>query len=189
MANHPHRLAPAHYRGFYHHFLTASTYGRRPAFTDPMLCAAATAQLFQSGTKHGFAILAYCLMPDHIHVLVEAERADADFLRSAHLWRQLSGFWERKRTGRSLWQEGYWDYTLRDDESVLAIASYVVWNPVRAGLCQSPEDDPFTGSARLSVPELAAHPPHRPRRGRSDGQSRRSPNVLARTAPACLALS
>ena len=162
MANHPHRLAHSHYRGLYAHFLTASTYDRRPAFTDPSLCAPVTAQLLQSAAKHGFAVFAYCLMPDHVHVLVEAERADADFVKWAHLWRQLSGFWERQRTGRYLWQEGYWDHTLRDDESLLAIAAYIVLNPVRAGLVASPEEYPFSGSSRFSVAELATHVPRRP---------------------------
>ena len=83
-------------------------------------------------------------------------------MKWAHLWRQLSGFWERQRTGRYLWQEGYWDHTLRDDESLLAIAAYIVLNPVRAGLVASPEDYPFSGSSRFSVAELATHEPRQP---------------------------
>ncbi len=162
MARQPHRLALSHYRGRYSHFLTAATYDRRPAFTDAALCATVTEQLFQSATKRGFAVFAYCLMPDHVHVLIEAERADADFLKWVHLWRQLSGFWERKRTGQYLWQEGYWDHTLRDDESLSAVAAYIVLNPVRAGLVASPEEYPFTGSSRFSVMELAVHEPRRP---------------------------
>ena len=162
MARHPHRLQPDQYRGFYCYFLTAATYGRRPAFRDPELCEAVTTQLFQSTQKHGFAVIAYCLMPDHVHALVEAERADADFLKWVHLWRQLSGFWERKRTGQYLWQEGYWDYTLRGDESVIGIAAYVVWNPVRAALAVSPDQYPYLGSSRYSLAELMTAAQQRP---------------------------
>jgi len=105
-------------------------------------------------------------MPDHAHVLVMAGRPDADFVKWSNLWRQLSGYWERRRTGQYLWQEGYWDHTLRDDESVPAVAAYIAWNPVRAGLTQSPESYPYTGSSQFSVAELAAHIPQRPRDGR-----------------------
>jgi len=59
-------------------------------------------------------------------------------------------------------REGYWDHTLRDDESLSGVAAYVVLNPVRAGLVASPEEYPFTGSSRFIVVELALHEPRRP---------------------------
>ena len=69
--------------------------------------------------------------------------ADSDFLKWLDLWRQLTGFYDRSRTGNYLWQEGYWDYTLRDQESVPGIASDIVWNPVVAGLVATPEEYPL----------------------------------------------
>jgi REP element-mobilizing transposase RayT len=104
-------------------------------------------------------------MPDHVHALVEGLRPDSDFLMWLGLWRQLTGFYERRETGNDLWQEGYWDYTLRDQESVPGIASYIVWNPVVAGLVATPEAYPFTGSERYSIRALAAIPPTKPRFG------------------------
>jgi putative transposase len=103
-------------------------------------------------------------MPDHVHVLVEAERPDADLVKWLGLWRQLSGFWERRRTGQYLWQEGYWDYTLRDDESVIGIAAYVVANPVRVAIASSPDQYPYLGSSRYSLAELMTAVQQRPRR-------------------------
>ena len=102
------------------------------------------------------------MMPDHVHVLVEGARDDSDFLKWLELFRQLSAYWEKRRSGNVLWQEGYWDYTLRDNESVRGIASYIAWNPVEAGLVTTPEQYPHTGSETFSVIELAAVPPHRP---------------------------
>jgi len=162
MARHPHRLDGSHYLGFQSHFLTAGTYRRRPAFTSATVCKVVIEQLFQSSSKHGFEVVAYCLMPDHAHVLVAGQRPDADFVKWVSLWRQLSGFRERQRSGQFLWQEGYWDHTLRDDESAIAVGAYIAWNPVRAGLVASPEDYAFTGSSRFSLVELASHEPRRP---------------------------
>ena len=89
----------------------------------------------------------------------------SDFLKWVDLFRQLSSYWAKRRCGTQLWQEGYWDYTLRADDSVRGIASYIAWNPVEAGLVESPELYPFTGSERFSISELAAVPPHKPRAG------------------------
>ena len=116
----------------------------------------------RASRKHGFAVIAYVLMPDHVHVLVEGLRDDSDFLKWLHLFRQLAGYWEKRRSGAVLWQEGYWDYTLRDDDSVRGVASYIAWNPVEAGLASSPELYPYTGSERHNVIELAAVAPQQP---------------------------
>ena len=161
----PDRLQLDHYRGRFTHFLTACAYQRRNAFTNTELPLAATDQLLRACRKHGFADIAHTFMPDHVHVLVEGLRPDSDFLKWLDLWRQLTGFYERSRTGNYLWQEGYWDYTLRDQESVPGIASYIVWNPVVAGLVATPEEYPFTGSERFSIRALAAIPPAKPRVG------------------------
>ena len=101
-------------------------------------------------------------MPDHVHVLVEGLQEDSDFVKWLDLFRQLAGFWGKRHCGFDVWQEGCWDYTLRDQDAVPGIASYIVWNPVVAGLVERPEDYPFTGSERFSIAELAAVPPQRP---------------------------
>jgi REP element-mobilizing transposase RayT len=104
-------------------------------------------------------------MPDHVHILVEGTRDDSDFVKWLDLFRQLSGYQEKRRSGGVLWQEGYWDYTLRDDEAVPALASYIVWNPVEAKLVTAPELYPHTGSERFSIIEIASIPPRKPRVG------------------------
>lgn len=101
-------------------------------------------------------------MPDHVHVLVEGTRADSDFLKWLDLFRQLSGYAEKRRSGAVLWQEGYWDYTLRTSDEMRGIASYIVWNPVIAKLVERPEDYPYAGSDRFTISELAAMSPITP---------------------------
>ena len=99
-----------------------------------------------------------------LEVFHDAELVASDFIKWLDLWRQLTGFYRRKRTARFLWEEGYWDYTLRDDDSVLGIASYIVWNPVRAGLVPRPELYPFTGSDRCAIADIARYPQVKPTR-------------------------
>jgi putative transposase len=165
MTHHPHRLPKEHYIGRRTHFLSACTNRRYALFREPATCAIVTAQLLRASSKHAFAIIAYVLMPDHIHVLVDATRDDSDFLKWLVLFRQLSGYGEKQRSACVLWQEGYWDYTLRNDDSIKGIASYIVWNPVEAGLCAVPDEYPYVGSQTSTVAALAAAPPHKPRVG------------------------
>ena len=126
VANHPHRLPRAHYIGQRTHFLSACTHLRRELFRNPETCRLVIAQLMRASCKHGFEVIAYILMPDHLHVLVKGLQKDSDFLKWLALFRQLSAYWEKRRSGEVLWQEGYWDYTLRDDSAVGGIASYIV---------------------------------------------------------------
>ncbi|MBY0494744.1 MAG: transposase [Cyanobacteria bacterium] len=162
MANHPHRLPKEHYIGRRKHFLTACTYMRRERFRDAATCVMTIDQLLRACRKHGFVIIAYVLMPDHIHVLIEGLRDDSDFVKWLNLFRQLTGYWEKHRTNHQLWEEGYWDYTLRDDDPVPGIASYIVWNPVEARLVARPELYPYAGSQTATIAELAAVMPYRP---------------------------
>ena len=165
MARHPHRLQRRRYIGAYTHFLTACVYDRQEAFRDHELALETTEQLLLTCRKHGFAVFAHTLMPDHVHVLFQGLRQDSDFLKCLNRWRQLSGYWHRQKTGRYLWQEGYWDFTLRDDDSLLSIGSYIVNNPVVAGLAASPTEYPFSGSERFSIAELGSYQPVKPRAG------------------------
>ena len=85
-------------------------------------------------------------MPDHVHLLVAGDRADADlkwFTKSA---KQYSGFYFQRTTGLPLWQRYGFERVLRGEEATAVVARYTIANPVRAGLAQSPGDYPCGGS-------------------------------------------
>ncbi len=48
-----------------------------------------------------------------------------------------------------VWQRSFFDHALRDEESLEAVARYIVSNPVRAGLVEDWRDYPFVGSMTL----------------------------------------
>lgn len=47
--------------------------------------------------------------------------------------------------GRSgpVWQKGYYDHALRDEENLAVVARYIVANPLRAGLARNVADYPL----------------------------------------------
>lgn len=89
-------------------------------------------------------LLCWVLMPDHWHGLVSL--GDGQMLpalmnrvkgSSARVFNRQSG-----REGR-VWEDGFHDHAVRREEDLLAMARYVVANPVRAGLVARVGDYPF----------------------------------------------
>jgi len=142
----PRRLPGVSYVGYQRYFVTTCTAFRRPLFTSPPLATRVTQQLLQGAAHCEFAVLAYCAMPDHLHALVEATSERADFPALVKRFKQMTGFAYRQQTGQPLWQPGYHDRVLRDDEATEAVVRYVLENPVRAGLSKALGEYPFAGS-------------------------------------------
>ena len=136
------------------YFLTFCARDRLPVFRDAQIVEQTLMQFRRTSTIACFVILAYCLMPDHAHLLVEGFHSDSDFKRFAKMAKQRSGgVYARSRHAR-LWQEGYYERVLREDDDARDLARYIVNNPVRAGLVESPADYPFVGSDAWSLAEM-----------------------------------
>jgi Transposase and inactivated derivatives len=94
------------------------------------------AQLRQAQDEGAAQSLAWVVMPDHFHWLVELGPVSLKTLmrrvksRSTLAINRLQG-----RSGR-LWQKGFHDRALRREENVQAVARYIVLNPKRAGLVE-----------------------------------------------------
>ena len=50
------------------------------------------------------------------------------------------------RDGYRLWQKGYYERVLRDEDASAEIIRYILANPVRSGLVAEPAEYPFWGS-------------------------------------------
>jgi REP element-mobilizing transposase RayT len=93
-------------------------------------------------------------MPDHLHLLVEAQAEDADLVKFAHAMKQRTGYLYRRSSTDPLWQKGYFEHVLRDDELTPVVARYVLADPVSEGLCAEPRNYPFSGSLVWSKEEM-----------------------------------
>jgi putative transposase len=88
---------------------------------------------------HGWRCLAYCLMPNHYHLLVETPRPNLSRGMQRLNATYAQGFNARhERVGHVL--QGRFSAILVEREGhLLEVSRYVVLNPVRAGLVASPE--------------------------------------------------
>jgi len=142
----PRRLDGVPYVGYQRYFVTSCTTDRHKAFINPDVSERCTAQLRTTAALHEFAIAAYCFMPDHLHLLLYGTSEAADLRRCISRYKQITGFEYRSRHGRKLWQPGYHDRVLRDEEATETIARYILGNPLRAGLSKEWGEYPFAGS-------------------------------------------
>ena len=150
----PPRLRDFDYLGFYRYFLTLCIEGRRRPFEDLDAGRRIVDQFLQHAGASAFAVIACCVMPDHLHALVKGTAPNADFKDFVGIWKQRTAYEWKQRTGERLWQEGYFDRVLRDEDADLWVVRYIASNPVRQGLAESPEQYPLFGSSVYSMEEF-----------------------------------
>lgn len=91
---------------------------------------------------YGVGVGRYVLMPDHGHLFVELP----PYGPTLSNWvGQLKRRLRKQLSCSNPWQEGFFDHLLRSGESYAQKWEYVRQNPVRAGLCDAPEDWPWQG--------------------------------------------
>jgi putative transposase len=107
--------------------------------------------------RYGWVLLGFCLMPNHLHLLVETPEPN---LGSGMQWLQstyaisFNERWERLGDGH-VFQGPYGSKRVRTDPYFLRVAAYVVANAASAGLCKRPQDWPW---ASLSVSRQRPRP-------------------------------
>jgi len=124
--------------------ITSVTVSREPFFTN-FQAGCAAARCFEDPRLLGDArMLAWVLMPDHAHWLIQAGDND-DLATVVNRLKSASARQTNRVLGRTgtLWQRAYHDHALRADEDIVTVARYIVANPIRAGLVQRAGDYPF----------------------------------------------
>jgi len=150
----PGHLRAFDYTGLYRYFLTFCCHSHAQRFITAPVVELVLEQFLRAATHEQFAILAYCFMPDHAHMLVEANTDSSNALCFITRCKQLSGFHYQQRHGQRLWQRYGYEHVLRDDEDTRRVARYILENPVRGGLIARAQDYPFLGSCVFTVDEI-----------------------------------
>ncbi len=91
--------------------------------------------------KHACAVHAYCLMTNHVHLLVTPSKE----LACTNLMRDLGQRYVQyfnRRYGRigTLWQGRYWANVVESARYLLGTYRYIERNPVAARMVQAPQD-------------------------------------------------
>tara|TARA_B100002049_G_C15931146_1_gene312262 strand:- start:120 stop:572 length:453 start_codon:yes stop_codon:yes gene_type:complete len=92
----------------------------------------------------------FVLMPNHLHWLIQLSNS----LSLSEVVRKFKGRTAtlfRKHYREKLWQKGFYDHLIRDDEDLVANARYIVANPLRAGLVKNITDYAYWDSVYLKI--------------------------------------
>ena len=124
----PRRLDPADYRGYRARIpsRSARAYNRTRPFTDADTVHHTLRQFLRVAAQQQVEVLAYCFMPDHLHLIVIAHGANTDLQRFVRLAKQCSGFAFTRATGHRLWQDSYFNHTVRNVEELPVLIEYSV---------------------------------------------------------------
>jgi REP element-mobilizing transposase RayT len=128
---------PGHY-----YFLTASVAGRRTIFAKKKHALLMLETIRWLHTANRFGVDAAVIMPDHLHLV--GQLGDSTLAKVMHT---LKSFSARRLVAAGVespvWQKGFHDHGLRDDEDYRSRVAYVLENPLRAGLVRRGEDYPY----------------------------------------------
>ena len=117
--------------------ITTITLDRRPIFSDLRSVRLLINALRAAQTRDEATTLAFVVMPDHLHWLLQLE-ADTSLSAVVGAVKAVTAH----GLGARVWQGGFHDHALRQEEDLAKLARYIVANPLRAGLVQRVGDYP-----------------------------------------------
>jgi len=142
---HPHRFQDCDYERLWQPvYFTVAIDKRRPVLTRHGRAEIVIAAIRDAEQRHSCATIAYCVMPDHIHVLACVTQEGANVREFFEHAESLSGH-RLARTGIPVpvWQRSYFDRHLRRRDSIEEVVAYILDNPVVGELCASRDAWPW----------------------------------------------
>ena len=140
------------------YFLTSVSKDRLPVFKTDALKRVTAKALDEARHSGRFALYAYVIMPDHLHVITDSARSSEDTLRFINgiISHRVIAFlkeksWEssllklRQETKPRQYKHSLWDHhpnvrLLFSEKMLMERVHYLHQNPVRAGLVERAED-------------------------------------------------
>ncbi len=123
--------------GYPHHITQRGNY-RQKIFSDDTDRKKYLSLLKNESKRYSLLVLAYCLMPNHVHFIVIPEREDSmgNVFKYAHM--KYSQYYNKKKqTQGHLFQSRYFSCVM-DEFHTMACARYIERNPVRAKIVNKP---------------------------------------------------
>ena len=140
---------------FYH--VTSRTNDKIRVFENKLGCKIMLITLQDAKDKFRFRLANFCIMPTHIHLLIEpGEGTNLSMImqwiktRSAKRWNCIHG------SSDHVWGNRYFARAIRDPDEFEYVMDYIDQNPVKVGLAASPADWKASGAfyKAQNIPDL-----------------------------------
>lgn len=141
------RIARALSDNGYYHLINRGN-GRQQIFHKEGDFRAFVELMQTARSQYPVKILAWCLMPNHFHLLVQPEIAEClnkfmQWLMTSHVRR----YHQHYRTSGHVWQGRYKSFAVQDNDHLITVVRYIEANAVRAGLSASAAQWPWSSHA------------------------------------------
>lgn len=144
------------------YFFTVVTYDRRPVLCLEQSRIALREAILETRKLHPFSVVAWVLLPDHLHCIWELPESDSDYstrwsLIKKGFSRRISGqialpdqtVSRNKHRESTVWQRRFWEHQIQCEQDFQAHCDYIHFNPVKHGLVTAARDWPFSTFHRM----------------------------------------
>lgn len=129
------------------YFVTSNAANTGVCLAEPKCAKIVISSLEWLRDRGRIELHAYAVMPDHVHLVLTL----GEQVTLAQIMQALKGYTAQRinelagRKGR-VWEKGYYEHAIRDQEDMSRRIKYTVENPERAGLVEQYEDWPYSSA-------------------------------------------
>ena len=137
---------------------TLVTYNRSPIFSNTQVAELFLNLLNKITNQFHYECIAYSLLPDHIHLLIQLSQENPNFsLPIRELKRLFSVSYKRlnpllplpnssrqKHHETTIWQRRFWDHVIEDERDLERHLNYIHFTPVKHGFADNPTQWPWS---------------------------------------------
>jgi len=140
------------------YFFTVNTHKRQKILLHEDVRNALREGIQKTRIAFPFQIMAWVLLPDHLHCIWTLPEGDSDYSKRWSLIKrhvsqrcallltnsvQVSDS-RNKRNESCFWQRRYWEHQIRDEDDLAKHIDYIHWNPLKHGLVAQVSDWPYS---------------------------------------------
>ena len=145
------RLPRSFQSGLVYHVINRGN-GQAKVFHKPRDYEAFIGLLAAAKQRTPVRLFAFCLMPNHFHLVVEAGTSldlsrFMQWLMTSHVRR----YHRHYESSGHVWQGRFKSFPIQRDEHLLTVLRYVRQNPVRAGLASTESGWPWSSAKRVDL--------------------------------------
>ena len=126
------------------YFFTVVTYRRQPIFNDASSISLLRQSFKVTKQRKPYTVLTLVVLPDHLHTIWKMPEDEHDF---PSRWRTIKASFSieyhkqhAETRDQPLWQRGYWEHLVRDENDLYHHLDYIHYNPVKHGYVNAPRE-------------------------------------------------
>jgi len=105
----------------------------------------------------GFSLYAYCVMDNHVHILLNTNEKDLSTIMKGIAVRYASFYNAKHRRVGHVFQDRFKSEPIEDERYLLAVIRYIHNNPVKAGMVEKPEGYPWSSYPSFMKAKSSRH--------------------------------